>query len=192
MNRDSATPNTLNEECITFSKYLVHHSPDTYVLEKYREAHRTNETLRNLKPNRFEDLLLRLARFNSVGARLVDSYTALFFRGAAVRKKMVLALAVLESCAPTYPIFDSPERGGVLIFVLRMLFQGVIFFLSLLTAIVLLMPIHLAVAAGHVLRLRPPAVRTFGEPSDFLLTVRAQAHERAGTGDLPRESPPVN
>ncbi len=192
MNRDSATPNILNEECITFSNYLVHRKPNAYMLEKYREAHRTNETLRNFEPNRFEDLLLNLARLSSLGTRLVDSYTALFFRGAAVRKKMVLALAVLESCAPTYPIFDSPERGGVVVFFLKMLLQGVIFVLSLLAAFVLLMPIHLAFAAGNALRLPRPAAGTFGEPSDFLLTVRAQAHERAGTGDLPSESPPVN
>ena len=97
MSNDTNSAQALRGECILFSKYLAHHVPNDYVISKYREAHHKSEPLRRQELERFDLLLLYIARMNRLGAKLVDAYTCLFFRSSVVRMKMVLLLAILAN-----------------------------------------------------------------------------------------------
>ena len=108
--RDERLAN-LDRECVTFARYLTGQTPGPYVTEKYRDAHLRHDVLR-AETSTIERTLLRVARATGPGAWLVDAYTAIFLRKAPVRKKWVLLVAILESCAPTAEYFErtGPRR----------------------------------------------------------------------------------
>lgn len=135
---------TLDSECAVFSKYLARQVPTPYILAKYREAHQASPKLARQHPSPFDNVLVKLSRKHTATAKLVDAYTALFFRDAMTRKKMVLLIAILESSAPTYPIFDEPEPGGARVFLVRFVMYGIVFALALVLATLMLLPLHLA------------------------------------------------
>lgn len=141
----------LDTECAVFSKYLVHQIPTPYILAKYREAHQASPKLARPHPSPFDNVLVELSRKHTATTKLVDAYTALFFRDAMVRKKMVLLLAILESSAPTYPIFDQPDAGGGRLFLLRFVIHGILFAFALVLASVMLLPLHLGFELGIAL-----------------------------------------
>ncbi len=133
----------LDRECLAFSNYLIRRRPNDYVLAKYREAHDASDIV-DLKEGRFLDrLLVGVAASHTIGARLVDAYTAIFYKKSAVRRKWILLLAILESCAPTHEYFDVPDAGGRAWLAARLLWQGLIFILAFSLAIILFMPVHL-------------------------------------------------
>lgn len=143
MSNKQTAPETLDLECAVLTKYLIQQAPNPYVLAKYREAHQASPKLAQLHPSPFDQLLVALSRQNAVAAKMVDAYAALFFRNALVRKKMVVLLAILESCAPTYIVFDQVDPGGARMFVLRFVQQGILFAITFVLAMILLMPLHL-------------------------------------------------
>jgi hypothetical protein len=134
---------TLDRECQAFSIYLVKRRPNEYVMAKYREAHDRSGIAKRGEENFFDRLLIRVSMAHSAAARLVDAYTAIFYKKSSVRRKWILLLAILESCAPTYKYFDAPDDGGKARLALRLLWQGLIFILAFGASIVLLMPAHL-------------------------------------------------
>ncbi len=191
MESDHTIIKFLDQECIAFSNYLINQEPNSYVMDKYREAHRASETLRNLKPDPFDSLLLNLCRMSGVTAKLVDSYSSLFLRRSVVRKKMVVLLAILESCAPTYTIFDTTDPGGILTHLARMIAQGFMFCVSVVLAMVLLMPIHLMLAASdRAFSLTGRIVREVRQSANVLGSMETQPRDRASIGELPPHLPP--
>src|SRR5262249_42906532 len=133
----------LDRECLAFSAYLIGRRPNEYVLAKYREAHDASGIV-GLNGRRFLDrLLVGVAASHTIGAKLVDAYTAIFYKKSAVRRKWILLLAILESCAPTYEYFDGPDAGGRAWLAARLLWQGLIFILAFCLAVILFTPAHL-------------------------------------------------
>ena len=104
--------NQLSDECHVFCKYLINQKPNNYILEKYREGHSASK----LYENRFDKLLIRIARINPSFTKLVDTYARVCFQNSVVRKKLVLLLAILESCAPTHRYLDVADAHGKTIF----------------------------------------------------------------------------
>jgi hypothetical protein len=139
----SQTPQTLDHECTAFSNYLIHRTPTPYILAKYREAHQASPRLANYNPQPFDQLLVALSAQNAWTTAMVDAYAALCYRNAMVRKKMVVLLAILESSAPTYAAFDEIDSGGARMFLLRLVMHGVMFALTVLLALLFLLPLHL-------------------------------------------------
>ena len=133
----------LDRECLVFSAYLVRQRPNEYVLAKYREAHGASGIVKRNEGRFLDRLLVGVAVVHPVGAKLVDAYTAIFYKKSAVRRKWILLLAILESCAPTYSYFDSPDVGGRAWLAARLLWQGVGFILALGLSMILFMPAHL-------------------------------------------------
>jgi len=133
----------LDRECLAFSAYLIGQRPDGYVLAKYREAHVAGGIVA-LNEGRFMDrLLVGVAAAHPAGAKLVDAYTAVFYKKSVVRRKWILLLAIFESCAPTYKYFDNPDAGGRARLAALLLWQGFIFILTFILSIILFMPAHL-------------------------------------------------
>jgi hypothetical protein len=138
MSNEQTLSQVLDLECNTLTHYLIQRAPTPYILAKYREAHQVSPKLARLGAAPFDRFLVELSRKNIALTKLVE----------AVRKKMVLLLAILESCAPTYPIFDQPDANGRAAFLLCFVRQGIVFALSLMVAAILLLPLHLGFELG--------------------------------------------
>ncbi|MGH9935140.1 MAG: hypothetical protein ACREAM_02780 [Blastocatellia bacterium] len=139
----------LDRECLVFSAYLVRQRPNEYVLAKYREAHDASGIVRRNEERFLDRLLVGVAVVHPAGAKLVDAYTAIFYKKSAVRRKWILLLAILESCAPAYRYFDSPDAGSRAWLAARLLWQGLGFILALGLSMILFTPAHLISVAMY-------------------------------------------
>jgi NADH dehydrogenase len=99
----------LDGECRVFVRYLLGADADTYVTEKYAAA---NAALALSPVSRFDSALLTFARLGPLCTRLADSYAGLFFRTAALRKRLVLLVAILETHAPFHQTIDRTVGGS--------------------------------------------------------------------------------
>jgi hypothetical protein len=125
---------------------LVGEEPNDYVKRKYREAHEQRSLARGGHPS--DSLLVPLARISPWNTKAIDTYARVFRRSSLVRKKLVLLLAILETCAPTYAYLDSPDPTSRAVFFLRSLQRGLMFSLICLIAAVVLFPLELMVRAS--------------------------------------------
>jgi len=133
----------LDRECLAFSAYLVKQRPGDYAMAKYREAHDVSRIVERNEDRFLDRLLVGVAVAHPIGARLVDAYTAIFYKKSSVRRKWILLLAILESCAPTHKYFDGPDAGGRVWLTARLLWQGLIFAVAFGLSVILFMPAHL-------------------------------------------------
>lgn len=131
----------LDRECHALMNYLLHMEPTTYVMSKYRQAHSRSADLRGYPLNRFDGFLMALAVRSPVMAKLVDTYTAIFFKASTFRKKAILMMAILENATPTYIYFEEQDASTILTVVLKLLQKGIVFLFTLLLSILLLVPI---------------------------------------------------
>ncbi|MGH7820005.1 MAG: hypothetical protein ACREQ9_09540 [Candidatus Binatia bacterium] len=138
-----ASSRTLDRECRVLTRHLVSQEPNEYVLGKYREAHRVNDAFQSRDVDAFDRLLLRLVRAHPLAAKLADTYTALFHRTSLVRRKAVLLIAILESCAPTHLCFDVPDTQHKTLLSLHGLVRVSGFALALVLSTALLSPLRL-------------------------------------------------
>lgn len=137
----------LNDECNVFCKYLVGQKPNQYVLEKYREGHKASDLHQALNSDRFDRLLIKIAGINPLFTKLVDVYARIFSKTSVLRKKLVLLLAILESCAPTHHYLDSADSHGKTLFYIRFLLKGLLFVIFLLLSTMLFMPLRIILGA---------------------------------------------
>ena len=86
---------SVERECQVFCEYLLSCAPQSYAVRKYVDAHEVSPKFS--AGNRFDDLLLRVARVHPVLTKLADSYARLFVPNALLRKKLILLLAILET-----------------------------------------------------------------------------------------------
>jgi hypothetical protein len=183
------TTQMLDRECTIFSNYLIRQSPTPYVLSKYRQAHRTNARLRQVQAGPFDLLLLELSRIHLTTTRVVDVYATLLFRNSLVRKKMVLLLAILESCAPTFTLFDETDPGGASLFALRFLRDALFFALAAAVALVILLPLHLGFDVGALISQSRISFQTRLRQLRSELPTSPRA--TAPRNEMPRDLPPV-
>lgn len=134
----------LRRECHVFSSYLVGQVPSDYVLEKYCEAHLVGN--RFSASGRFDLFLVETAVGGPLLTKLADSYARLLVPGATLRKKLILLLAILESCAPAHEFLDSVDVSSKPVLYLRIAQRGFLFVLGLLVSVAVLLPFHLAFA----------------------------------------------
>ena len=107
---------------------------------KYTEAHAHSLPA----PNRFDALLVRVARNGAIGTKLADSYARIFAPQALLRKKLVLLLAILETCAPSFRLIDEVDSGSRIVLLLRISARAAIFGIALAAATPLFLPAQLA------------------------------------------------
>lgn len=142
------TPDPLERECVAFTRYLTGLRPTERVIGAYREAHARSAALSGTPPGAFDRLLLRAARSGGIGSRLVDAYAAVFHRRALVRRKWVVLLAILEACAPSADLFDTPETAGRLALVARLAANCLVSVAALAVAAVAFGPFHLGLGTA--------------------------------------------
>ena len=133
----------LDEECIKFCRYLINRTPDSYVQKKYQEGHKACPALNGASADQFDRLLIRIAIMNPFITKLVDTFTSIFCRFSLFRKKMVLLLAILESCNPTHQYLDSADTSIRPVLLIKMIYRGVLFIFSLLLSIIIILPLRI-------------------------------------------------
>ena len=138
--------NDLDNECEVFCQYLINQKPNEYVLEKYQEGHRKGNMSRYQYLNRFDKLLISIAKINPFFTKLADTYARFFLTYSLLRKKLVLLLAILESSSPTHYYFDSENTKNKIKFYIKAFKKVLVFAFTLLFSTILLMPLHLILA----------------------------------------------
>jgi len=124
-----------------FASYLTGQEPSGYVVEQYIQAHHCGV----LGPGttRFERVLVTVAGYHRLLTRMADAYARFFDPRSALRNKLVLLLALLETSAPSYRWVDdvpSGSRAGTLASVLG---HGIIGTICLVLGLILFTPIRL-------------------------------------------------
>ena len=132
----------LSRECAVFCRYLIGKRPNEYILRKYEDGHRVGRMARVAGSDPFDAFLIRMARMSPLTAKLVDGYTRVFYKSSSVRKKLVLLLAILESCSPTHHYLDSVESNPKPLLILRLLQRILLFPLVLVLGTIIIVPVH--------------------------------------------------
>jgi hypothetical protein len=70
--------------------------------------------------DRFDHYLLAAARRHRVTAGIADAYARVFLPASALRRKLVLLLAILETCPPSYRLIDDVVGGSRPVLLLRL------------------------------------------------------------------------
>jgi hypothetical protein len=104
----------LEKECRALCGRFGVADPPPYVVRKYLEAHEPGRCGPGTGDGTPDETLLALARRGGAWLALADAHAAVFRRGGALRRKMILALAILESYGPTSARVDSPAPGTAL------------------------------------------------------------------------------
>ncbi len=134
---------TLDRECGVFCRYLIGQTPNDYVRRKYREAHRCPPFSRGNPLTSADKFLVQIARFGPWSTNIIDAYTRVFRPFSTIRKKLVLLLAILESCAPTYVCVDSVDSSSIFLLFLRFVQRCLTFVLLVIVGVVVILPVEL-------------------------------------------------
>lgn len=134
----------LERECRSYTRYLVGQTATGYVIEKYLDFHRKFPASVDVNSQPFDHFLVEFSARGRFSARLADTYVSRFRKHSALRKKLVLTLAILETVPPSFQILDKVPRGGRVCALLRLGFAAIAYTVYLLLAIVFLAPAQIA------------------------------------------------
>lgn len=134
-------------ECGVFTRYLIGRPPDAYIERKYAQAFEPGYPLGQEVPTTFDELLLKLAVMHPLLTRTADIYSRFLRPASAVRKRLVLLIALLESWAATAVSLDTEKRTGFLRFVFVLLADASLSAVLLLLAAPFLLPAQLLLGA---------------------------------------------
>lgn len=102
----AATGDAVDREVRVFTRHLIGVEPDAFVRDAYRQALARVPALQ--PKSAFDALLLARAGRGRRWARVADAYAALFARDSALRRRLVMTLAILETRAPFHQRLDAP------------------------------------------------------------------------------------
>jgi hypothetical protein len=130
----------LEAECRRLTGYLLDAPPTPYVIACYVRAHRTTPAFE--PDGTFDRVALRLAA-SGPGVRLADAHARLFAPASALRRKLVLLLAILETASPSFRRVDDPGPRGALRAWLRLAWIGAAAGAAAVLGSMLLLPVQL-------------------------------------------------
>jgi len=137
---DAASSDTeLEKEFRTFTNYLIGYEPDGYIKSRYVQGHRITEIDRG--SGSFDMLLVRMAIRSKLLLRLADTYTSGFYKNALLRKKLLLILAILESCGTTYRHIDTVNEHSSIALYAKVAQKAAVFFLTLIISGIIFAPL---------------------------------------------------
>ncbi|MFN2399240.1 MAG: hypothetical protein ABR543_11455 [Gemmatimonadaceae bacterium] len=142
----------MERECRVFCKYLVGQAPNAYVLGKYVDGHRSSNFRTHGPAQSIDRLLMRIALAQPLGTRLADTYARVFVPRSVLRHKLVLLLAIIESCAPTHEFFDGPPKPGLPSLAFEFARAGVGFAIAFAVGCILLLPAHAVLSLAQTRR----------------------------------------
>ena len=131
----------LVKECGVFTRHISGRPATPQVSAQYGAAH---QALPGMEPSDgHERWLLRVARLSPGACRIADAWARLAAPRGALRRKLVVLLAILEVSPPYAEELDQP-RGGVALEWLRIAASGLVFAGVLAIGVVLFLPARLA------------------------------------------------
>jgi len=133
----------LERECRTYTRYLIGKAATPYVVEHYLDFHQKSDVTEALKFDRFDRYLVRVSAWRPFWARLADTYASVFDRNSAVRKKLVVTLALLECTPPSFEMLDRIDRGGPLGAAVRLGLGAARYALVLIVSFAIFTPVRL-------------------------------------------------
>ena len=137
---------SLEAECAVFTRLLVGSAPGPYVTRKYADAIAAHARL--APRDAFERVALALARLGPWLARAADAHARLFAPSSALRKRLIVLLAILETAPHHHRTIDDPGVRSPAAAPLLLTAVGVRGVAALLLGAVLLLPVQL-VARGR-------------------------------------------
>jgi hypothetical protein len=146
----------LERECRSYTQYLTGHPPLPYVIGKYREFHGEPEQAAAWSLDPFDQFLVEFSARGSYHASLADTYASRFRSGSALRKKIVLTLAILECVPPSFEKLDAVDRGGWTVTIARLGLAAFRYAVRLSISAALFTPFRIACAINR--KSRQPAV----------------------------------
>lgn len=139
------TANELARECGVFTRHISGRPATARVVSQYAAAHRV---LGGMTPrDGHERWLLRVARTGPAACRIADAWARLASPRGALRRKLVVLLAILEVHPPYAEDLDQPRDGRGLEWV-RMAASGLTFAGALAIGVVLFLPMRLLAGRG--------------------------------------------
>ena len=138
----------LARECDVFCRYLVGRPATLFVAGKYAAAHSCDPRYR--VASLFDSFLLAIASLSPHLAQWADSYACVAARASQLRRKLILLVAILESCAPENGFEEQIQDTSATTVMARMGWRGLLFGVRFLLAALLLAPIHFAFSIGTV------------------------------------------
>jgi hypothetical protein len=135
---------SIERECRVFAEYLLGCAPDPYVARKYLDAHRVVPAFS--KGTRFDFFLIRAARAHRSMAKLADAYARFFVPASLLRRKLVLLLAILETCSPSCHLIDSTEPGGKPMLLVRLCTRAIGTLAFVIIGVVVFLPVQIVFA----------------------------------------------
>ena len=136
-------PAALARECRVYGRYLLGLVPGDYVTGKYTEAFGSGRQQALAARSRFDRILLSLAAVHPLLTRAVDLYARFFCPAAAIRRRLVMLLAIIETHAQSVARLEHPVAGGIPGLMLDITVRSLISAVLLLVATVVLWPLQL-------------------------------------------------
>jgi hypothetical protein len=93
----------LEREARVFGRYLAGETPPDHLVGKYVDFHGRADISAGRGESRFDRFLTAFARTGTVPARICDVWSAFLRRDAVLRRKLVLAVALLECVLALFP-----------------------------------------------------------------------------------------
>ena len=134
--------NQLVRESKVYTKFLINDEPTSYIQNKYQKAHHRSNIFEGNVSDPFDDFLIKFSSKNGFFIKLADSYASFFKKNSLIRKKLILLLALLESTAPSYRQFESPDSSSKLAIIFMLFTKGVVFVIIFIAAIVFFLPVR--------------------------------------------------
>jgi hypothetical protein len=101
-------PRDVEAECAALVRYLAGHPPSAYLIECYRRA---LPLARSPEPSPVDGWLLRAARLGRWPARMADGYARFVRPTGDYRRRLTLALALLENAPDTHAATNDAATG---------------------------------------------------------------------------------
>ena len=138
-----AESRTLERECATLSRYLVGAEATPPCVEAYLRANGAADGDRASGAASIDRWTVWLGRRGGAATRIADAYCSLFRRGGPLRRKVTLALAVLEHAPPHHTALHAGSGTGPVRTWLSLFTTGLVFSAALLAGLVVCGPVHL-------------------------------------------------
>ncbi|HUR27874.1 MAG TPA: hypothetical protein VM509_06790 [Planctomycetota bacterium] len=105
-------PSVLARECAAWCRYLADLEGSPKLVARYVDAHAQGVAAPTGPRCAFDDALVALARRGTFLTRLCDVHARIFRPAGLLRRKLVLALALLETDAESHERVDRPTPGS--------------------------------------------------------------------------------
>jgi nucleoside-diphosphate-sugar epimerase len=139
-------PAGLQRECRVFAAHLLGLPPSEYALRKYLDAHQVSGAFAT--GDRFDRFLVRLAARHRVLTKISDAYARVFAPASALRRKLVLLLAILETSPASYRVIDEAAGRSKAALAARLAVSGIAAIISLVAGTILLIPARLVLGSA--------------------------------------------